>query len=163
MFLRAQPRDIARMVNIQNWERFQRSFYYVALQTMSLRLLDEKKPKNWAKNARTLPMARTGENPLKTLLRFEQRYRRIPAREITRLNLMLEMCSPHLRESVTERGLALGLEVLPECSSYSRGRFPENLLPLHWENLARSLVNETSVPYSLSNMIALLEKTETDR
>ena len=130
-----KPAEVAQMINVRNAARFNGTFYARALSAYSEQMRREGQPPG---------------GPLAQLDRFGARMRNVPPEKQEKLSRLLEMLTWLGQERLTERGLAMGLEVLPEACE-RRSRFPENLLPLPWENVAHMLCNDGK--YSLTKLV----------
>lgn len=119
-------KDLRDLVNIMNWERFEGTKYDNAL-------------------TRWKGVFPRGNDPLLDMRRFKFRRDRIERTRMLELSVMLEgpIMSP-FRDELRERGLAFGLEVLPEMpllnGRYGPRQYPYPLLPKKWEKMVK-LIN----------------------
>lgn len=121
-------KDLRDLVNLMNWERFEHTKYQVAL-------------KRW------VGVFPRDHDPLADMRRFEFRYNRVQNPRRCQLSAMLDgPVMSGFRDELMERGIAAGLEVLPEMpranGSWGSVQYPYPLLPKKWEKMVQ-LINRS--------------------
>lgn len=129
------PKEIAWVINYQNWHRFKQSLYSGVMKGLQKTIVDEESC-TWGSRRTIAYSYRAPKTPLDELNRFSQRYQRIPATYKTALETILKELSLRDKDHIITLGLNQGLEVLPEPCDRT-GQFPWPLLPLRWEAVAR--------------------------
>lgn len=128
------PREIAWVINYQNWHRFKKSLYSGVFSGLKKIMTQEET--SWHSIRNKFYDSKLPKTPLDQLSRFAERYGRVPQKFKVSLETILNELSIQDKDHIVTLGLNQGLEVLPEPDDRTH-EFPWPLLPLRWEAVAR--------------------------